>query len=195
MKTIRLAELLTVASGGALSARLALAGLKTRRRSFADRVCVLIALAVLMVPLPAAGAGECQSLDKLDWLLGDWTTSPTRIVIRESWRRVSDATFEGESITTSVADGTVVNYETLRLVAMSDAVFYIAKVTENDLPVPFRLTRCSGDVAVFENPAHDAPQRLIYRLVDPSIQDRASDMEVTLEGEGMKSFTLRFNRP
>ena len=93
------------------------------------------------------------------------TKSPiTRV--RKRWHRISDATFEGESITNSVTDGEVVNFEMLRLVEMSDSVFYIAKVTHNDLPVPFRLTQCSDGIAVFENPDHDAPQRVIYRLLD-----------------------------
>jgi hypothetical protein len=141
-----------------------------------------------------AGAEECRSLDVVEWILGEWTTFPNRVVIREYWHRVSDATFEGESITRSVTDDEVVNYETLRLVAMSDGVFYVAKVTHNDLPVPFRLTQCSEGIAVFENPLHDAPQRLIYRLLDVSATD-APELEVRLEGDGMNDFSLLLHRP
>ena len=43
---------------------------------------------------------------------------------------------------TTANDG-VVNYETLCLVAIPDGVSCIAKATHNDLPVRFRLTRCS----------------------------------------------------
>jgi hypothetical protein len=139
-------------------------------------------------------AEECRSLDVVEWILGEWTTSPKRVVVHEYWHRVSDATFEGESTTKSVTDGEVVNYETLRLVAMSDGVFYIAKVTHNNLPVPFRLTRCSEGIAVFENPAHDAPQRLIYKLSDTSAPG-APELEVRLEGAGMNDFSLFFHRP
>ncbi len=143
----------------------------------------------------SVGAEECRSLDAVEWVLGEWTTSPTRVVIREHWRRVSDATFEGASTTTSVSDGQIVNDETLRLVAMSDGVFYIAKVTENDLPVPFRLTQCSDGIAVFENLTHDAPQRLIYRLLDVPVHGDGPIMQVTVEGDAMKDFTLLFQRP
>lgn len=133
-------------------------------------------------------------MSAVDWILGDWTTSPNGVVIHEQWHRVSDVTFEGDSTAKSVNDGEIVNYETLRLVAMSDGVFYIAKVTHNDLPVPFRLTQCSDRIAVFENPDHDAPQRLIYRRTDASTPG-GPDLEVTLEGAGMKSFSLLFHRP
>lgn len=141
-----------------------------------------------------ANAEECRSLDVVKWFLGEWTATPSGVVIREDWHQISDATFEGESTTKSVADGEVVNYETLRLVAMSDSVFYIAKVEHNDLPVPFLLTQCSEGIAVFENPAHDAPQRLIYRLLDSSAPD-APELEVRLEGDGMNDFSLLFHRP
>ncbi len=136
-----------------------------------------------------AHAGACRDLETVAWVLGEWTTSPTRTMISESWSRASDLTFEGESITTSVTDGEVIHYETLRLAVMSDQVFYIAKVPENDLPVPFRLTQCSDGLAVFENPDHDAPQRLVYR------RRNAGEMEVRVEGEGMKDFSLIFHRP
>jgi len=140
-----------------------------------------------------AEAEECRSLWALEWFLGEWETSPSRVVIREYWHRVSDVTFEGESITKLVSNDEVVNYETLRLVSMSDSVFYIAKVTENELAVPFRLTRCSEGIAVFENPDHDAPQRLIYKLLEGSATD-APELEVRLEGDAMEDFSLFFHR-
>ena len=141
-----------------------------------------------------AGAGECRSLKDIEWVLGAWTTSHNRVVIREYWHRVSDATFEGESITKALTDDEVIDYESLRLVAMSDGVFYIAKVTQNDLPVPFRLTQCSEGFAVFENPVHDAPQRLIYRILEGSTPG-IPGLEVRLEGDGMDDFSLLFQRP
>lgn len=142
----------------------------------------------------SASAGECRSLDVIEWMLGEWTTSPGRVVTHEYWHRVSPATFEGDSTTKAVADGEVLNYETLRLAAMSDGVFYIAKVAQNDLPVPFRLTRCSERIAVFENPSHDAPQRLIYRLLEVS-EPGGPELEVRLEGAAMTDFSLFFHRP
>lgn len=153
----------------------------------------LIAIFYCLFSTPLAGAEECHSLEAVEWFLGEWQTSPSRVVSREFWRRVSDATFEGESITKSVSNDEVVNYETLRLVSMSDSVFYIAKVTENELAVPFRLTRCSEGIAVFENPDHDAPQRLIYKLLEGSATD-APELEVRLEGDSMEDFSLFFHR-
>ena len=154
----------------------------------------LLAVLCCLIFAGAAGAEECHSLKVVEWVLGEWTASPSTVVIHEQWHRVSDETFEGESITKSLTDDEVVNYETLRLVAMSDAVFYIAKVTHIDLPVPFRLTQCSEGIAVFENPNHDAPRRLIYKFSEGSTPG-ATELEVRLEGDAMKDFSLLFRRP
>ena len=140
-----------------------------------------------------AVAEDCRSLQAIDWVLGEWTASPNGVVIREHWHRVSDDTFEGESVAKSLSNDEVVNYETLRLVAMSDGVFYIVKVTDNELPIPFRLVHCSEGFAVFENPQHDAPRRLIYKLLEEADPD-AADLEIRLEGDGMNDFSLFFHR-
>jgi hypothetical protein len=152
----------------------------------------LLAIFYCLFLTSLAGAEECGSLETVEWLLGEWESTTSRVVIREYWHRVSDATFEGESITKSVSNDEVVNYETLRLVAMSDSVFYIAKVTDNEMAVPFRLTRCSEGFAVFENPDHDAPQRLSYKLLEGSAKD-ARELEVRLEGDRMEDFSLFFH--
>jgi hypothetical protein len=158
----------------------------------------LLAPTIIIVALSAgrAAADEeqaCRSLDAVEWLLGAWTRTGKTSVTRETWRRVSEATYEGESIATSLADGEVLNYETLRLVSMSDGVFYIAKVTENDLPVPFRMTRCADDLAVFENPGHEAPQRLSYKRKHAQGTNHDA-LDVTVEGGAMKAFTVHFTR-
>ena len=140
-----------------------------------------------------AGAGECNSLDAVDWMLGEWIASPKGVVIHEHWNRVSEVTFEGESTTKSAADGEVLNYESLRLVTMSGDVFYIPKVSHNEMPVPFRLIKCAAGYAVFEILKHDAPQRLTYRLLEVS-EPGDPDMEVRVEGGDMEGFSLFFTK-
>jgi hypothetical protein len=154
----------------------------------------MVTIAALTCVSPSAMADVCRSLSAVEWMLGDWARTGETTVIRETWHRASDDTFEGDSITSSIADGDVLAYESLRLVAMSEGVFYIAKVAEHELPVPFRLTRCTDNVAVFENPDHDAPKRLTYDRSMSGDKKFTTTFEVTLEGEGMKPFTLRFDR-
>jgi hypothetical protein len=111
-----------------------------------------------------APAQTCDSLDAVYWLLGDWQASIGEDMTVESWRAGGPGTFEGFAETRSRASNELINSESLRLVEMSGEVFYIAKVRHNDLPVAFKMTTCSNNIAVFENPNHDFPRRLEYRF-------------------------------
>lgn len=64
------------------------------------------------------------------------------------------------------------------LVEMGGEIFYIPRPMENPLPVAFRLISHESGRAVFENPAHDFPTRIIYRRNDDG------SMTARIEGPG-----------
>ena len=77
--------------------------------------------------------------------------------------------------------------EALALIAMGNDVFYLARPPQNSGPVAFRLTEASDEHAVFENPAHDFPQKLHYR--------RNGDvLRIEVSGETGQDFTLELQR-
>lgn len=119
------------------------------------------AAAALAACVPSAFAADCSSLYALAGFLGDWKGEGEQTVFEESWRVLGPATWEGRGTETPKAGG-VASAEELRLVEMGGSVFYLAKVSHNDLPVAFRLVECEGGRFVFENPAHDFPRRLEY---------------------------------
>lgn len=133
-------------------------------------------------------ADDCSSLDSLRWLLGDWTAAGSKTTFHESWAAAGAQTFEGAGVERATADGAVQAAESLRLVAMAGGVFYIAKVSHNELPIAFRLTSCSDGRFVFDNPAHDFPRRVEYQ--------RGEDgrLQVTVSDGEDKGFTLDFRR-
>jgi len=144
---------------------------------------------LLASPCWAASAeAACESLDELRWLLGDWAADGVKTQFHESWTEVGPHTFEGSGIERSKADGKVRSGEVLRLVEMAGGVFYLSKVSHNDLPVAFRLSECEGERFVFVNPAHDFPRRIDY--------ERGGQGRLTVrvhDGEE-KGFTLEFVR-
>ncbi len=131
-------------------------------------------------------AQSCSNLEAARWLLGEWRATRGDRQILERWQQVSSATFEGMGTTSR--DSRLLESETLRLVAMEQRVFYVAKVAHNDLPVAFALTRCDSQRLVFENPAHDFPRKLEYQLTG------ADTLSVRVSDGGEKGFTLRFSR-
>jgi hypothetical protein len=131
-------------------------------------------------------AEGCSSLQVAEWLLGEWqgTRGDSRMV--ERWQKASAETFEGRG-TTSRAEK-VTESETLRLVAMEQRVFYVAKVAQNELPVAFALTQCDTQRLVFENPAHDFPKKLEYQLTD------RNTLSVRVSDGAQRGFTLTYTR-
>jgi hypothetical protein len=120
-------------------------------------------LALLASPCWGASAHPaCDSLDELRWLLGEWAADGSKTRFHESWEEVSPGTFEGTGVERSKADAKVRSIEVLRLVEMAGGVFYVSKVTHNDLPIAFRLSECVGGRFVFVSPAHDFPRRIEY---------------------------------
>lgn len=135
-----------------------------------------------------ASASECGSLDSMQWLLGEWLADGDKNTWRESWTAIGPKTWEGQGVEASKSDPGKQSTEELRLVEMGGSVFYLAKVTHNELPIPFRLVECGEGRLVFANSAHDFPRRLEYeRQADGRLHVRISD------GAG-KGFTLDFAR-
>jgi uncharacterized protein (TIGR02246 family) len=135
-----------------------------------------------------AHASECSSLASMRWLLGDWLADGDKSTWRETWTEIDPDTWEGRGIEIAKAEPGKESAEELRLVEMGGSVFYLAKVTHNELPIPFRLVECGDDRLVFANPAHDFPRRLDYqRLRNGRLQVRVSD-------GADKGFTLDFGR-
>lgn len=153
--------------------------------------------------VPSALASDCPRLEAVSWLLGDWQHSNDSLIIGERWQRISPTTFEGlgTSEPRTEAEGSQISHpkssESLRLVQMSDEVFYLAKVTSNPLPVAFKLTQCTDTLAVFTNPAHDFPQTLSYQLHISAQGDRQLKVKVfAAHNPGFEvDFKARTSRP
>lgn len=148
---------------------------------------ILTAVGLALSALPAV-AGDCRSLGSLEWLLGGWIADGAGSTFRESWAARGPRTWEGSGVETSKTDPAKSSGEVLRLVEMSGGVFYISKVTHNELPVAFRLTECTDGRFVFVNPAHDFPRQLDY------VRQGADRLQVRISDGADKGFTLDFAR-
>lgn len=135
-----------------------------------------------------AQAGNCDSLESLRWLLGDWAADGSKTSFHETWTELGPRTFEGTGVERLKSDGTIKSSEVLQLVEMSGEVFYVSKVTHNVLPVAFRLSECEGGRFVFVNPGHDFPRRLEYQ------RGEQGTLAVRVSDGADKGFTLNFAR-
>jgi hypothetical protein len=133
-----------------------------------------------------AVAGQAWTISDLSWLSGDWQTEAGgRTVSEEHWTRPAGGSMIGMS-RTLVGDKTV-SFEFLRVEQRGEAIYYVASPKGLCPATDFKLTRLSGQEAIFENPEHDFPKRIIYR------KDSAGALVASIDaGEGTKSVMFAF---
>ena len=100
------------------------------------------------------------TVDSLAWLKGCWASEDGKVT--EQWMAPAGRAMLGMSRT--VANGEMVAFEFLQIRDIKDkGVHFIAKPSGQP-EASFKLLRSSDKEVVFENPEHDFPQRVIYRL-------------------------------
>ena len=131
---------------------------------------------------------QTPTLADLAWLSGSWQSAPGgRRQTEEHWTTAAGATMMGMSRT--VAGEKTVEFEYLRIEQRADGIFYVAHPKARCPGTDFKLTRSSANEAVFENPQHDFPKRIIYR--------KGADDSLTASidgGEGTKTISYAYRR-
>ncbi len=141
----------------------------------------------------AAAASPAASADTsgLGWMSGQWRTSPAPAASGSAWTEEIWSSAEGGTmlgISRTQSGGRIRAYEFMRIARGEDgsASFY---GSPNGAPsVAFRLVRASASEAVFENPVHDFPQRIAYRLEGAELVATVSLID------GSKAASWRFRR-
>ena len=96
---------------------------------------------------------------KLAWISGCWKGEGA-IQTEEQWTKLEAGSMLGMSRT--IANGKTMFHEFLQIRDRADGVFYIAQ-PNGGTAVPFKLVKVNDNEALFENPQHDFPQRILYQ--------------------------------
>ncbi|MBL8232751.1 MAG: hypothetical protein JNL98_29905 [Bryobacterales bacterium] len=119
---------------------------------------------LLFSALLLLGQGDVPSsgpFAKLNWIAGSWSGPVGRAQTEEHWISPSGGAMLGVSRT--IAGDRMVAFEFLRIEKRGDDMFYVAQPNGRP-PTDFKLTRLTDSEAVFENPQHDHPKVISYRL-------------------------------
>lgn len=98
-------------------------------------------------------------LEELAWMSGNWRGVAENTQMEEYWTAPKQGTMIG--LHRDVTDSTV-QFEFLRIVKENDEIIYYASPAGRHPATPFRLIEIRPGRAVFANPDHDFPQRIIY---------------------------------
>ena len=141
----------------------------------ATRICAGM-IAASLAALGAALVVQSQppqgktTIAELGWISGAWVQRSERASVEEHWTSAAGGTMLGVSRT--VAGGKTVAFEFLRIEERADGIYYVAQ-PGGRAATDFKLTKLEGQKAVFENPTHDFPKRILYwRNSDGSLTAR-----------------------
>jgi hypothetical protein len=117
-----------------------------------------VALTLLLVTRPLSA----QDITSMQWLAGCWERRTATGITLEQWMAPAGGTMLGMSRTTR---GDVTReFEFLRLVPRDGKLTYVA-MPSGQQETAFAAAVVSDTAAVFENAAHDFPQRIAYHRV------------------------------
>lgn len=123
----------------------------------------VIAIAAMCL-LHTASAGQQVSVNDLAWMQGCWEGHDGTAVVTEQWMKPAGGCMLAMSRT--VKDEQTVGYEFLRVWQDESGAIYFTARPSGQPEASFKLVRASKTEVVFENPQHDFPQRIIYRLIN-----------------------------
>lgn len=103
-----------------------------------------------------------SSVNGLSWMAGCWEMSDNGRITTERWAKPTENLMIGTSQT--VKGSKSVAFEFLRVVNNGHGLYYIAKPSSAKDETPFMVSKLGDKEVIFENPKHDFPQRIIYRL-------------------------------
>lgn len=154
----------------------------TKLKTLVATVC----LALLVVV--ANASIQTPAVADVSWIAGDWQTAPGgRRQIEEHWTKAAGGSMMGMSRT--VAGDKTVEFEYLRIEQRADGVYYVAHPKARCPGTDFKLTKASATEAVFENPQHDFPKRIMYRKTGDDGLTASID-----GGEGSRAMSFAFQR-
>jgi Domain of unknown function (DUF6265) len=114
----------------------------------------------------------------LSWMAGCWRQESSQRVVEETWMAPRGDGMLGMSRT--VAKGRIVEHEFLQIRVQDGRLVYIAKPSRQP-EASFTAKSAGAREVIFENLAHDFPQRIIYRL--QSDGNLAARIEGTEKGQ------------
>jgi hypothetical protein len=147
-----------------------------------------IILFVCVCLLAVSAENRQPSINEFSRLTGCWENNTASKQRDEIWSKPKGGMMLG--IGRVVVNGKTTEYEFMRIHQENDGLYFTAQDTQQ-AQTSFKLMSLRGNVATFENPKHDFPQRIIYDLnTGKALKAR---IEGTIEGK-QQSVDFSFRR-
>jgi hypothetical protein len=115
-------------------------------------------IALLLVVVCSTTLVRAAPIADLSWLAGDWRRCQNGEIVEERWLGPRGEMMVGANLTSSPGR---VSFENLRITRSDDAWTFWGS-PGGRTPVPFRMIEGGAQRAVFANPEHVFPARIVY---------------------------------
>jgi hypothetical protein len=120
----------------------------------------------LIIILTLASCQKSKNVSKIvgtDWLLGKWENKSDNGYLIETWTKVNDSLFVGESYFIKEKD--TLHSEKIELKQKGENLFYISTIKgqNSDKPITFKHNIEKEKQWIFENPKNHYPKKIIYK--------------------------------
>jgi Domain of unknown function (DUF6265) len=136
---------------------------------------------LVLFALPIAAQ---TAVDQLAWMAGCWQGVTPARTVEEHWMKPSAGVMLGMSRT--AAGGKLVATEFLSIEPRDGKLAYVARPSGQAMEA-FPLVKASSTEVVFENLAHDFPQRIIYRKTPEGLHARVE----AADGKKSQDFPMK----
>ena len=137
------------------------------------RSWAMTAAALALMAAPVGAQAPVPGVEGLGWMEGTWTGEKDGVWTEETWTSPRGGALLGAH--RDVKGARMVSWEFLRLQATEAGIVYFAS-PRSAPPTPFTMVESGVKRAVFENKAHDFPQRILYWL------DASGALHARIEG-------------
>ncbi len=114
-------------------------------------------LAAVLCTMPVLA----ETIQDVAWMAGSWSGVMGRTTVEEHW--IKPAGKAMLSVGRVVSGDRMVLFEYLRIIERDGGLVYIAQ-PKGAPPTEFKATSVKPNEVVFENPQHDNPKKILYRL-------------------------------
>jgi hypothetical protein len=162
--------------------------------TFREPSMTLTARASLAALTLYACAAEAKPPASLSWMSGYWLSCEDGRQVTETWSAERDGVLVGANFSTG---GGKPAFELLTIAPMGDSIAYLAMPAGQPLTAfPLSAEKSTETKLVFENLAHDFPQRIIYERDGEALGARIEGMmNGKLEGLDWRFASAPLNEP
>lgn len=121
---------------------------------------MLMVLAVVATVSGTGAQAPKSTINDLAWMAGSWVGTSRGVEMEEHWTVPKGNSMIG--IHRDVGKGRTLSFEFLRIEQQGEQIVYLSMPNGRSPATAFPLKEAAGTRVVFENAAHDFPQRIIY---------------------------------